>query len=257
MTLRFTTSLNLKARALALVGLFLAGLPVLSQSVSAAPSFDPALVNDEFVVGGMSQAVAADWLPDGRMIVLTKPGLVYLVNAAAETKSLIYTMPDVDSRGESGALDVVIDLSFSTTNTFYVYYSAMADSKLKIAKLVVDPPITTVVTNTTLWSNPGPLRTVYADPTNHIGGSLDIGPDGKFYLTIGDALASISQDRFQSTTRSLPVRPSARSGPTVCATRTEVSSNVPEHLRHHRARRRRHCGLATLAAMWLKQRMRK
>jgi glucose/arabinose dehydrogenase len=107
---------------------------------------------------------------------------------------LIYTMPDVDSRGESGALDLVIDLSFSTTKSIYVYYSAMADSKLKIAKLVVDPLITTVVTNTTLWSNPGPLRTVYADPTNHIGGSLDIGPDGKFYLTIGDALASVSQD---------------------------------------------------------------
>jgi glucose/arabinose dehydrogenase len=194
MTLRLTNPVKLTARALALVCLFLTGLPILGQSATAAPTFDPALVNDEFVVGGMSQAVAADWLPDGRMIVLTKPGLLYLVNAATETKSLIYTMPDVDSRGESGALDVVVDLSFSTTKALYVYYSAMADSKLKIAKLVVDPVITTVVSNAPLWSNPGPLRTVYADPTNHIGGSLDIGPDGKFYLTIGDALASLSQD---------------------------------------------------------------
>ncbi len=159
-----------------------------------ATSFDPALVNDEFVIGGMSQAVAADWLPDGRMVVLTKPGSVYVVNPVTETKSLLYTIPDVDSRGESGALDIVVDLLFATNRRLYVYYSASSDLRLRIAKLEVDSLVTTVASNATIWSNPGPLRTVYADPTNHIGGSLDIGPDHKFYLTIGDALASLSQE---------------------------------------------------------------
>jgi glucose/arabinose dehydrogenase len=162
---------------------------------TAAPAaFDATKVNDEFVVGGMAQGVAADWLPDGRMVVLTKPGLVYLVNTAAGTKSLVYTIPDVDARGESGALDVVADLSFAATRTIYVYYSAQSDFRLRITRLVLDAGLTTVTANTTLWSNPGPLRTIYADPTNHIGGSLDIGPDGKFYLSIGDALAGLSQD---------------------------------------------------------------
>jgi glucose/arabinose dehydrogenase len=174
--------------------MILSGLSVFGAPAHAAPSFDPALVNDEFVVGGMSQAVAADWLPDGRMVVLTKPGSVYLVNPATETKSLLYAIPDVDSRGESGALDIVVDLAFATNHRLYVYYSASSNLRLRIAKLEVDSLLTTVSSNATIWSNPGPLRTVYADPTNHIGGSLDIGPDGKLYLTIGDALASLSQD---------------------------------------------------------------
>ena len=178
--------------------LALAGITTLDsarRNASAAPAgLNPALINDEFVVGGMAQGVAGDWLPDGRMVVLTKPGLLYLVNPTAGTKTLLYTLPDVDSRGESGALDVVVDLSFGTTNAIYVYYSALSDFRLRIAKLVLDSAQTTVTSNTTLWSNPGALRTTFADPTNHIGGSLDIGPDGKFYLSIGDALAGLSQD---------------------------------------------------------------
>ncbi len=185
-------------RILGLVGLLLVGSGLsttFTRSVAAAPAgFDGTKVVDEFVVGGMAQGLAADWLPDGRMVVLTKPGLIYLVNPTAGTKSLVYALPDVDSRGESGALDVVADLSFATNRTIYVYYSALSDFRLRIAKLVLDAPLATVTSSLTLWSNPGPLRTVYADPTNHIGGSLDIGPDGKFYLSIGDALASLSQD---------------------------------------------------------------
>ena len=181
--------------ALAAVSIGMPALVGTVQRAGAAPAaFNPALVNDEFVVGGMVQALAGDWLPDGRMLVLTKPGLIYVVNTATATKSLLYTMPDVDSRGESGALDIVIDLSFATNRTVYLYYSAQSDFRLRIARLVLDVGLANVVSNTTLWSNPGPLRTVYADPTNHIGGSLDIGPDGKFYLSIGDALAGLSQD---------------------------------------------------------------
>ena len=183
---------------LALVVVLLVGTgftTTFTQSVAAAPGgFDGTKVVDEFVVGGMAQGVAGDWLPDGRMVVLTKPGLIYLVNPAAGTKSLLYSLPDVDSRGESGALDVVADLSFASNRTLYVYYSALSDFRLRIAKLVLNVALSAVTSNTTLWSNPGPLRTVFADPTNHIGGSLDIGPDGKFYLSIGDALASLSQD---------------------------------------------------------------
>ena len=202
MTLRLTNPLKRSALALtSALGMLLSGLFVFGAVAHAAPTFDPALVNDEFVIGGMSQAVAADWLPDGRMVVLTKPGLVYVVNPTTETKSLVYTMPDVDSRGESGALDIVVDLAFATNHRLYVYYSATYvpnsttyDGALRIARLVTDSLLTSVVTNETLWSNPGPSRIPFANPTNHIGGSLDIGPDGKFYLTVGDALAGLSQD---------------------------------------------------------------
>ena len=72
------------------------------------------------------------------MVVLTKPGLVYLVNPTAGSKTLLYTLPDVDSRGESGALDIVVDLAFASNRTVYVYYSAQSDFRLRIAQLVLD-----------------------------------------------------------------------------------------------------------------------
>ena len=195
MTRRIRERVRQKVSTMAVaVAVLLAGSVVASATSHAAPTFNPALVSDEFVAGGMPQALAADWLPDGRMVVLTKPGSLYIVNPTTGTKSLLYALPDVDARGESGALDVVVDLSFATNSTIYVYYSALSDARLRIAKLVLDATVSSIVSNTTIWSNPGPLRTQYADPTNHIGGSLDIGPDGKFYLSIGDALASLSQD---------------------------------------------------------------
>jgi glucose/arabinose dehydrogenase len=182
------------AAALALGCLALGQSALISAADAAPAGFNSALVSDQFVIGGLNQGVAADWLPDGRMVVLTKPGVLYLVDPVQPAKAQLYAIPDVDARGESGALDVVVDLAFSTNRTVYVYYSAMSDFRLRIARLVLDAGLTTVTSNTTLWSNPGPLRTTYADPTNHIGGSLDIGPDGKFYLSIGDALAALSQD---------------------------------------------------------------
>lgn len=173
------------------LGLLLLGASLQTAPASAAPiGLDPALVNDEFVVGGMQPygALSADWLPDGRMIVVSQAGKVYLIDPAAGAKVLLYTMPDVDSRSESGALDIVADLSFATNRSVYVYYSSSVPrGPLRIAKLVLDAALTRVVSNTTIWTSPGKSRLEFGDPTVHIGGSLDIGPDGKFYLSIGDA----------------------------------------------------------------------
>ena len=174
----------------------LVGLSVNAPSALAGPGgLNPSLIVDELVSGAMSGAVAADWLPDGRMVVLTRPGSLWAIDPISLVKSSLGTVADVDSRGESGALDLVVDPNFATNHALYVFYTALSDLRLRIGKLVTDGGATTVVGNTTLWSNPGPRRDVYSGPPSfHMGGSLDIGPDGKFYLSIGDAQAQQSQE---------------------------------------------------------------
>jgi glucose/arabinose dehydrogenase/PKD repeat protein len=178
------------------VAVLLSGLSMAASPAGAAPGgFNPALVTDEYVAGGMPGAVAADWLPDGRMVVLTRPGAVWLVNPATGANVALSTLPDVDSNGESGALDLVVDLDFANTHAIYVYYTALSDLRLRIAKLVLHSTASSVVSSTTIWSNPGPSRSAFSGPPSfHMGGSLDIGPDRKLYLSIGDAQAQQSQD---------------------------------------------------------------
>ncbi len=188
---------RLKAWALlSVLSSLLVGMSAYGPAAFAGPGgLDPALIVDELVAGGMPGAVAADWLPDGRMVVLTRPGVLWAIDPVTLAKSSVGTVADLDSRGESGALDLVVDPNFSTSHAFYVYYTAMSDLRLRIGRLVADPAVTSVVSNTTLWSNPGPLRSQFSGPPSfHMGGSLDIGPDGKFYLSIGDAQAGQSQE---------------------------------------------------------------
>ncbi len=165
---------------------------------SAPVGFDPARVVSEYVGGGMELPLAADWVSASRMLVLGKSGEISVVDTVNGGSTKIYTIPDLYDAGEAGSLDLVVDPQVATNRSFYVYYSA-ANSRLRIGKFVLNSAINpaSVVSNTTVWSNPGVLPlTYFAADTQlyHIGGALDIGPDGRFYLSIGDLIQGLSRD---------------------------------------------------------------
>jgi glucose/arabinose dehydrogenase/phage baseplate assembly protein gpV len=186
---------RLAVAVLALIGGF-AALSV--PSASAAPgSFDPNAVANEFVAGGLDQPIAIDWFSSNRLLLLGKAGEISVVDTTSGASRTIYTIPGVYSDGEAGALDLVVDPNVATNRTFYVYYSA-SDSRLRIGRFVLDSASnpTSVVSNSTVWSNPGNPPGAYfpgGAPIYHVGGALDIGPDGKFYLSIGDVEQGLSR----------------------------------------------------------------
>lgn len=149
---------------------------------------------DERVAGGVGQGLSADWLPDGRLLTLGKTGTVGLVDPVAGSTTTLFTIPNVDSVGEHGAMDIAVAPDFATTGQFYVYYSATPDSRLHIDRFVLGASGTaTAATRTVIWTNPG--RNAAEFGIYHIGGSLNFGPDGRFYLSIGDAFqAANGQD---------------------------------------------------------------
>ena len=151
---------------------------------------------DEAVVTGMQISVSADWLPDGRALVLGKLGRIYVVDPSTGAKSNHFTISGVDYSGERGALDIVVDpnFDFASNRHFYVYYSD-STSRLTIARYTFDENGTTTANSRQiLWTNPGPLHSQFGP--YHIGGSLNIGADGKFYLSVGDGFVAANSNNF-------------------------------------------------------------
>ncbi|MDQ1681354.1 MAG: hypothetical protein QOI42_2213, partial [Frankiaceae bacterium] len=90
----------------------------------------------------------------------------------------------VHDAGEVGALDLLVD---PTGAGYYVYYAVEGSDRLRVSHFTVGSS-----TEQVIWNNPG----LGYDTTNpyHVGGSLNIGPDGKLYISIGDRTQGLSQD---------------------------------------------------------------
>ena len=129
--------------------------------------------------------MSADWLRNGHMVVLTQNGLVYDVDPATGAQRILLDITGkVNGAGEAGSLDVLVD---PAGTGFYVYYAVKISDRLRISHFTAGSSVERVV-----WTNPG-LGYNTANPY-HIGGSLNTGPDGRLYLSIGDRVEGRSRD---------------------------------------------------------------
>ena len=177
---------SLSARAVLAISALLATLLV---PQTAATALDESDFTNEFVVGGMTNTVSMDWIPDGRALIAAKDGTIHLANLANGTKSTYLTVPNVDATGERGLLDIYVHPDFANNNYFYVYYSQAPSTQLHVDRYTfTGNGSTDAASRTVIWTNPGPNHSNYGE--YHIGGSLNIGPDNMFYLGVGDGFAS-------------------------------------------------------------------
>lgn len=153
-----------------------------------SPLFDTTKVSDTFVAGGnWTRSLSAAWLGNGHMVILTQLGLVYDVDPATGVqKQILDLQSKVHSQGEAGALDIVTD---PAGTGFYIYYAVAGSDRLRISHFTAGSS-----TEQVIWTNPGQGY----DPNGnggHLGASMDFGPDGKLYVSIGDGFQGLSQDR--------------------------------------------------------------
>lgn len=143
----------------------------------AAPAWGESRV--EIVATGLETPWALAFAADGRLFVAERPGRIRLVRDGRLEPESIAALP-VAAVGESGLMGLALDPAFAETPHLYACYTAAKDGRL----------VNRVVRLTLRGGRAGDERVLIDDipgAWNHDGCRVKVGPDGKLYVTTGDA----------------------------------------------------------------------
>ena len=144
--------------------------------------------------GGSSfQPISMAFLPDNRMLLLSKTGQIRIVDPESGANSVLMTLPNIDSGQERGLLDITLDPDFEENGHFYLYYTPGSPQHARISRFTLEEN----AGGLTSRASPSSELVVWEDTDGylaccHYGGGLDFGIDGKLWLT--------TSDKFQATT---------------------------------------------------------
>ena len=167
-----------------LIGASLACLPppaMLSESMAASEV--------GVVAGGLETPWAIAFAPDGRIFLTERPGRIRIIRDGKLQKEP-WMILDAYEVGEAGLLGLALDPEFSRNRFVYVAYTYYQKERMKnrLVRLREDPATGKGQRDRTLVDD-------VAANSNHNGGRVKFGPDGKLYWTTGDAQnARLSQD---------------------------------------------------------------
>jgi glucose/arabinose dehydrogenase len=172
---------------LGLVGLT-AALPVTAQS------------RVQIIVRGLDTPWALAFAPDGRLFVTERPGRIRVVVDGRLDPRPVATLP-VTEVSESGLMGLALDPDFAKNRRLYVCYTLERPGGL-MSRLQGQSRLMNRVARLTLREGGPPEETVLLDGlpggATHDGCRLKFGPDGKLYVTTGDAGESRLSQRLDS-----------------------------------------------------------
>ena len=139
----------------------------------------------ETVVAGLDKPVGLAFLPDGRVLVGEQhAGRIRVIqNDRLREEPFAVIENVIDYPLELGLLGIAVDPEFDSNHWVYAFYVEKNDAggpgRSVLLRLTERDGV--AVERTELAEFPDPATGI------HIGGQLKFGPDGKLYLTIGDA----------------------------------------------------------------------
>ena len=102
-------------------------LSLLAALLCAAPATAatlPAGFEEEQLVTGLTEPVAVDWTPDGRTLVLEKPGRLLVAAPGSKSATVVYNFTSkVNQYHDRGALGLAVDSSYATNGYVYLLYT--------------------------------------------------------------------------------------------------------------------------------------
>ena len=122
-----------------------------------------------------------EFAPDGRLFVREQGGRLRVIKNGALLPTPFVTLT-VNSSGERGLLGVTFDPDFATNNFVYVYYTATTPTvHNRISRFTANGDVA-VAGSEVVILDLNPLSSA----TNHNGGAIHFGEDGKLYAAVGD-----------------------------------------------------------------------
>ncbi len=170
-------------------------------AAAVAQTVPTGFVVDTVIGSGLQAGHDFCFLPDGRILVANRAGLVQVY--AGGSPVTVGTVAAVQTSSEQGLLSIAADPNFPLNGYIYVWYASTADTFMHLDRFTCTGDLANP-NSTVLSFAPATLRVVLTSTPdvnfNHNGGSLRFGPDGMLYLSVGeDAQACTAQ----STTSSL------------------------------------------------------
>lgn len=144
----------------------------------------------ETVAANLEVPWAIAFAPDGRIFVTERPGRVRVIEQGKLRPEPVATLHDVESVVESGLMDLTLHPQFASNHYLYLAYAYRGDGqRVRVARFretagaLVDPQV--------IIENIPAAR-------SHAGTRARFGPDGKLYITTGDAIERELAQRLDS-----------------------------------------------------------
>ena len=143
----------------------------------------------ETQISGLTNPTAMEIAPDGRIFVCEQGGSLRVIKNGAVLATPFLTL-GVDSNGERGLLGITFDPNFANNNFIYVYYTVPATPRHnRVSRLTANGDVVVPGSEVILLELDN-----LTSATNHNGGAIHFGPDGKLYVAVGEnATGSNSQ----------------------------------------------------------------
>ena len=137
------------------------------------------------VVSGLTNPTDMEFAPNGKLFITEDAGTVRIAKSDGTLATFLDISPEIDSTGERGLLALTFDPGFSTNGYVYLHYTRKATSTAPAHNRVVR------VTASGDRAVAGSEKLIFrlnkqTTATDHQGGALDFGKDGKLYIATGD-----------------------------------------------------------------------
>jgi glucose/arabinose dehydrogenase len=157
-------------------GCLLAVFSVPAEARTLPPGF-----TDSLFVGGLSSPTAMDFAPDGRLFVTEKFGNLRVVKNGALLSTPFLTV-SVNAQGERGLLGITFDPDFTNNQYVYIYYTVpTAPIHNRVSRFTANGDVAVPSSEVVLLDLDN-----LSTRTNHNGGAIHFGPDGKLYVAVGE-----------------------------------------------------------------------
>ena len=133
----------------------------------------------ETVIPNLEVVWSIVWAPDGRMFFTERPGRVRVFENGKLRPQPAFVVPDVEPRGESGLMSLALHPQFASNHLLYLSYAYNSNGQQVRVVRYRETPKGFVDRKVIIEKVPAAQF--------HAGCRLRFGPDGKLYITTGDA----------------------------------------------------------------------
>ena len=144
----------------------------------------------ETFASGLTVPWSIVFVPDGRVFVTERPGRVRVIENGRLREEPLATIADVEPSGESGLMGLTLHPQFTTNHLLYLAYAYRGNGqRVRVVRFKE--------TGNGLVERKVIIEEIPA-AANHAGCRLRFGPDGKLYITTGDATERELAQRLDS-----------------------------------------------------------